>query len=371
MSGSTSAIRRLGAELSAMQRLGNRVSDYYASPTEQNIFEWHFTMRGPSEPSCPLSKGLYHGILRFPPSYPFEPPDVIFLTPNGRFDTNKPICTSISKFHKDQWRPSFDVTFVLNSLRHFIEVDDEVGLGSIPKTSVSEEMKLRMAVESWDYYCSHCECKAREIWEKNMCMHPAVSAAAEDGTTRDDKKSASEQSADTTRDTTHNAQSSARCDDDKQKNNSSNSIVVGTHKAGDSSAQATTSPIAHTSLPSHHGAASNDTVAPASASNATVTPSLPHVVDGAAGPVTVSARAATMTAGLPTSSSHDNAIATQHSASMNDGYAHPNALAAVRVHAMGLSLSISLITLDKLIAYSFLTFMFIMMRWAASWLLFT
>ena len=33
--------------------------------------------------------GYYHGKLVFPPDYPFKPPRISMITPNGRFGTNK------------------------------------------------------------------------------------------------------------------------------------------------------------------------------------------------------------------------------------------------------------------------------------------
>lgn len=32
--------------------------------------------------------GFYHGKLIFPKEYPFRPPRIIMITPNGRFQTN-------------------------------------------------------------------------------------------------------------------------------------------------------------------------------------------------------------------------------------------------------------------------------------------
>lgn len=35
-----------------------------------------------------------------PEDYPFSPPKLRFFTPNGRFETNKDICTTFTNFHK-------------------------------------------------------------------------------------------------------------------------------------------------------------------------------------------------------------------------------------------------------------------------------
>ena len=45
---------------------------------QENIFEWHFTVRGPDD--TPFAGGIYHGRILLPPEYPFKPPSIILLT---------------------------------------------------------------------------------------------------------------------------------------------------------------------------------------------------------------------------------------------------------------------------------------------------
>lgn len=45
------------------------------------------------------------GRIIFPADYPFKPPNIYFLTPNGRFELGKKICLSITSFHQETWRP--------------------------------------------------------------------------------------------------------------------------------------------------------------------------------------------------------------------------------------------------------------------------
>jgi ubiquitin-conjugating enzyme E2 J2 len=47
--------------------------------------------------------GVYMGKILFPSEYPLKPPDVIFQTPNGRFEVNKKICLSFTSFHPESW----------------------------------------------------------------------------------------------------------------------------------------------------------------------------------------------------------------------------------------------------------------------------
>lgn len=54
-----------------------------ASPLEDNMFEWHFTIRGPTETE--FEGGIYHGRLVLPSEYPLKPPAIYLLTVLIRF----------------------------------------------------------------------------------------------------------------------------------------------------------------------------------------------------------------------------------------------------------------------------------------------
>ena len=66
--------------------------------------------------------GFYHGKLMFPGDYPFKPPRIMMITPNGRFQTNKRLCLSISDFHPDTWNPAWSVSTILTGLLSFMVI---------------------------------------------------------------------------------------------------------------------------------------------------------------------------------------------------------------------------------------------------------
>lgn len=45
---------------------------------KDNLFEWHFTIRGPEDSE--FEGGIYHGRIILPPDYPMKPPSIILLT---------------------------------------------------------------------------------------------------------------------------------------------------------------------------------------------------------------------------------------------------------------------------------------------------
>ena len=52
--------------------------------------EWHCTLRGPA--GTEFEGGLYHFRILLPAEYPFRPPSIMLLTPNGRFELNSKVC---------------------------------------------------------------------------------------------------------------------------------------------------------------------------------------------------------------------------------------------------------------------------------------
>ena len=70
------------------QELAEPTYDYFAQPLSDNLFEWHFTVRGPADTD--YDGGVYHGRIVLPPDYPMKPPNIIVLT----------VYSLLSSFHK-------------------------------------------------------------------------------------------------------------------------------------------------------------------------------------------------------------------------------------------------------------------------------
>ena len=70
------AVRRIMQEIKEMSRDHNPF--YKAAPLEENLFEWHFTIRGQSDTD--FAGGIYHGRIVLPARYPLAPPHIYFLT---------------------------------------------------------------------------------------------------------------------------------------------------------------------------------------------------------------------------------------------------------------------------------------------------
>ena len=144
------SIKRLSKEFSNMQDKPSY--EYYAEPVKGEMFEWHFTIRGPSKTD--YEGGIYHGVITFPETYPFKPPSVQFLTPNGRFEINTKICLTFTNFHPEYWQPAWTVRTILIGLQSYMPVEEEaLSIGSIT-TSSPERKRLAKASTHWN--CKIC-----------------------------------------------------------------------------------------------------------------------------------------------------------------------------------------------------------------------
>lgn len=142
------AVKRLMREA---QELSEPTDQYFAQPLEDNLFEWHFTVRGPADTE--FQHGIYHGRIILPPDYPMKPPSIIWLTPNGRFETNKKICLSISGHHPESWQPSWSIRTALLAIIGFMPTHSSGAIGALDYTP--EERKI-LAKKSRDWKCPIC-----------------------------------------------------------------------------------------------------------------------------------------------------------------------------------------------------------------------
>ncbi|KAL0253134.1 hypothetical protein SLS55_010585 [Diplodia seriata] len=175
-------IKRILKEAS---ELANHASpDYHAEPLEDNLFEWHFTLRGPPAPS-PYAGGLYHGRIILPAQYPLRPPSFRFVTPTGRFEVNREICLSISGHHEESWQPAWGIRTALVAIRSFMDTDAKGQVGGIDSTDAT---RRAMARESGAHRCAACGGRANaEIMREREELAREAEAAAEGEKRRDDE----------------------------------------------------------------------------------------------------------------------------------------------------------------------------------------
>ncbi|KZV90440.1 UBC-like protein [Exidia glandulosa HHB12029] len=163
-----SAVKRILQE--ARELANDPSTDYVAAPLEEDIFEWHCTIRG--SPDTEFEGGLYHVRILLPGEYPFRPPSIMMLTPNGRFELNTKICISFTNYHEELWQPAWGIRTAIIGLQGFFPLKgkDAVGVGAI-EYPVSERKRLAALSRNWT--CPHCQ-------QPNIELLPDPPAASSD-----------------------------------------------------------------------------------------------------------------------------------------------------------------------------------------------
>jgi ubiquitin-conjugating enzyme E2 J1 len=154
----STSLRRIRADLRELTMDKNSNDRYTAAPLEQDMFEWHFTIRGPS--TTDYENGIYHGRILLPPDYPYKPPHIIFLTPNGRFETHTKICLSFSAYHPELWQPAWGIRLILEALIAFLPTPTDGAIGAIDYSSTERK---KLALQSQQYFCPTCQCCPRTL----------------------------------------------------------------------------------------------------------------------------------------------------------------------------------------------------------------
>jgi ubiquitin-protein ligase len=96
--------------------------------------------------------GIYLGKVILPPKYPFKAPDFQFLTPSGRFEINKRLCTSFTGYHQELYSPSWNIASMCAGLISFMtdstDNPESKGIGGIHTT---KDIKQEFAKNSKNY----------------------------------------------------------------------------------------------------------------------------------------------------------------------------------------------------------------------------
>lgn len=114
---------------------------------ESNILNWYFIVYDLVD--TPFENGVYFGKISLPREYPLKAPDFVFITPNGRFETNKKICTTFSAFHQETYTSTWNIMTMMEGMISFMtDRNPERGIGSL---ITSDEEKTVFAQKSMEW----------------------------------------------------------------------------------------------------------------------------------------------------------------------------------------------------------------------------
>jgi len=143
---SKQALTRLRKELKAIGQ--DPPPHIHVSCDESNILAWSYLLEGP--PDTPYYGGWYWGRLKFPRDYPFSPPSILMVTPNGRFQTNMRLCLSMSDYHPESWQPAWSLATVLKGLLSFMCEESPTAGAVDPPPSNEERQRLAQCSLEWN-----------------------------------------------------------------------------------------------------------------------------------------------------------------------------------------------------------------------------
>jgi len=146
MAPSRQALNRLRKELKAISADPPPYIHVYCD--DSDILSWSYLLEGP--PDTPYEGGWYWGRLKFPKDYPFAPPSILMVTPNGRFETNTRLCLSMSDYHPESWQPSWSLATVLKGLLSFMCEDTPTAGAIDPIPSVGTRRRLAASSLEWN-----------------------------------------------------------------------------------------------------------------------------------------------------------------------------------------------------------------------------
>ena len=162
------AVQRLQKELKLLNR--EPLPGIVARPNPKNLLEWHYVLTG--DEASDHAGGSFHGKVTFPSQYPFRPPDVVMVTPSGRFAPNTRICMSMTSFHPESWNPMWSVSSILAGLQSFFYEST----GTTGSVTTSRAEKRRLAAASMAFNVKNAS--FRKVFPDLVEEHAAREAAA-------------------------------------------------------------------------------------------------------------------------------------------------------------------------------------------------
>jgi ubiquitin-conjugating enzyme E2 T len=109
-------VARLKTELKRMEKSPNPGQSFWCKD-ESNIDELEGSLKGP--PDSPFEDGLFKLKITIPERYPFEPPQVLFITKiyHPNIDTSGRICLDLLKMPpQGSWKPNLNISLILKSI---------------------------------------------------------------------------------------------------------------------------------------------------------------------------------------------------------------------------------------------------------------
>jgi len=142
-------LSRLGKELKKLNDdTEHKMENIILRPDNDDMLIWYFVIKGLEDA---YTGGVYLGQINFPKEYPFKPPVLRFLTPNGRFNAGQTLCTTFSHYHSDSWSANWTAEKMVLGLISMLFESAEGESGGIAGIVSTDAYKKEMAKASMTF----------------------------------------------------------------------------------------------------------------------------------------------------------------------------------------------------------------------------
>ena len=135
------------------------IGDYVTVRVDPNdLGVWYFLYR--------TDDGEFIFKIKHADNYPFSPPDLSVLTPNGVIDTGCLICTTFSSFHKGDWDASMITEKIIIGLISYFHSakEGESGMRGIGVNVQSPEKRKKFAQDSVNFNKTYLQKEIRVLF---------------------------------------------------------------------------------------------------------------------------------------------------------------------------------------------------------------
>ena len=105
----------------------NPIENIIIALSDIGIYDIFFLMKFDE---FPYNNLYLFGKLKLPTKYPYSASDFYVYTKNGRFETDKKICTNSSSYHQESFSATYNIRNLLISLYSFV-YEESTGIGSL------------------------------------------------------------------------------------------------------------------------------------------------------------------------------------------------------------------------------------------------
>jgi ubiquitin-conjugating enzyme E2 J2 len=141
-------MKRLNKEILMYRKENFSFPNLILRYNEQDLLTWYFIVHDLQD--TPFEGGMYFGKILLNEQYPLKPPNFIFITPNGRFETEKKICTTFSAYHEETYTSTWNIMTMMEGMISFMtDINPDKGIGSIT-TTVEKKRELAKSSISWN-----------------------------------------------------------------------------------------------------------------------------------------------------------------------------------------------------------------------------